>query len=237
MLALACAFLYVQGAVQGDSDYRPAQPLTLWYLQPADAHGVSNAWMEYYLPLGNGHLGAMVGGGTDTEVIQLNEKTFWEGDAQTYGAYQNLGYLHMESLSSHGEATAYHFTLNRTTAIAETEWEEGGVRYCREVLCSWPSRWLVVHLSASKPGAIRSCIRIEGTHGEVVSYASATGTMRKQLQTITATTAVGVIPMILGKSSFWMPVGITIFAGGIGTLVLVVTVLPVVYWKLMKNKI
>ena len=47
----------------------------------------------------------------------------------------------------------------------------------------------------------------------------------------TATTAVGVIPMILGKSSFWMPVGITIFAGGIGTLILVVTVLPVVYWK------
>jgi multidrug efflux pump subunit AcrB len=38
--------------------------------------------------------------------------------------------------------------------------------------------------------------------------------------------------MILGGSSFWMPVGITIFAGGIGTLILVVTVLPVVYWKL-----
>ena len=33
-----------------------------------------------------------------------------------------------------------------------------------------------------------------------------------------------------------MPVGITIFAGGIGTLVLVVTVLPVVYWKLMDKK-
>lgn len=48
----------------------------------------------------------------------------------------------------------------------------------------------------------------------------------------TATTAVGVIPMILAGSSFWMPVGITIFAGGIGTLILVVTVLPVVYWKL-----
>ena len=48
----------------------------------------------------------------------------------------------------------------------------------------------------------------------------------------TATTAVGVIPMILGKSSFWMPVGIIILAGGIGTLILVVTVLPVVFWKL-----
>ena len=52
----------------------------------------------------------------------------------------------------------------------------------------------------------------------------------------TATTAVGVIPMIIAGSSFWMPVGITIFAGGIGTLVLVVTVLPVVYWKLMDKK-
>ena len=48
----------------------------------------------------------------------------------------------------------------------------------------------------------------------------------------TATTAVGVIPMIVAGSSFWQPVGITIFAGGIGTLILVVTVLPVVYWKL-----
>ncbi len=47
----------------------------------------------------------------------------------------------------------------------------------------------------------------------------------------TATTAVGVIPMIIAQSSFWMPVGVTIFAGGIGALVLVVTILPVVYWK------
>ena len=52
----------------------------------------------------------------------------------------------------------------------------------------------------------------------------------------TATTAVGVIPMIIAGSSFWMPVGITIFAGGIGTLILVVTVLPVVYWKLAEGK-
>lgn len=51
----------------------------------------------------------------------------------------------------------------------------------------------------------------------------------------TATTAVGVVPMIIAGSSFWMPVGITIFAGGIGTLVLIVTVLPVVYWKLHQN--
>ena len=47
----------------------------------------------------------------------------------------------------------------------------------------------------------------------------------------TATTAVGVVPMIIARSSFWMPVGVTIFAGGIGTLILVVTMLPAIYWK------
>ena len=52
----------------------------------------------------------------------------------------------------------------------------------------------------------------------------------------TATTAVGVIPMIIAGTSFWMPVGVTIFAGGIGTLILVVTVLPVLYWKLTIKK-
>lgn len=47
----------------------------------------------------------------------------------------------------------------------------------------------------------------------------------------TATTAVGVIPMIIAQSSFWMPVGVTIFAGGIGSLIMVVMMLPVIYWK------
>ncbi len=49
----------------------------------------------------------------------------------------------------------------------------------------------------------------------------------------TATTAVGVIPMIIAGSSFWAPVGISIFAGGIGTVNMVLLVMPVTYSKLM----
>jgi multidrug efflux pump subunit AcrB len=51
----------------------------------------------------------------------------------------------------------------------------------------------------------------------------------------TATTAVGVLPMIIARSSFWMPVGVTIFAGGIGSLIMVVTMLPVIYWKVSRK--
>ncbi|MCR4764639.1 MAG: efflux RND transporter permease subunit [Bacteroidaceae bacterium] len=52
----------------------------------------------------------------------------------------------------------------------------------------------------------------------------------------TATTAMGVVPMIIAATNFWMPVGVTICAGGIGSLILVVIMLPVIYWKLFEKK-
>jgi alpha-L-fucosidase 2 len=55
----------------------PAQPLTLWYRQPAAA------WTEA-LPIGNGRLGAMVFGGIAEERLQLNEDTLWTGQPHAY---------------------------------------------------------------------------------------------------------------------------------------------------------
>ncbi|MDE5550104.1 MAG: glycoside hydrolase family 95 protein, partial [Bacteroidaceae bacterium] len=45
---------------------------TLMYKEPA------SQWVEA-LPLGNGRLGAMVYGGVDEELLQLNEETLWSG--------------------------------------------------------------------------------------------------------------------------------------------------------------
>ena len=50
----------------------PAEPLSLWYRQPA------KQWVEA-LAVGNGRLGAMVFGGVAEERIQLNEDTLWAG--------------------------------------------------------------------------------------------------------------------------------------------------------------
>lgn len=44
----------------------------LWYKQPA------TQWVEA-LPVGNGHIGAMVFGGVEEELLQLNESTLWSG--------------------------------------------------------------------------------------------------------------------------------------------------------------
>jgi alpha-L-fucosidase 2 len=54
------------------AEEKPRGELVLWYRQPA------RNWNEA-LPAGNGRLGAMVFGGVDTERLQLNEETIWEG--------------------------------------------------------------------------------------------------------------------------------------------------------------
>jgi alpha-L-fucosidase 2 len=47
--------------------------LKLWYNKPS-----GNTW-ENALPIGNGHLGAMIYGNVEKETIQLNESTVWSG--------------------------------------------------------------------------------------------------------------------------------------------------------------
>jgi alpha-L-fucosidase 2 len=61
-------------------------PLTLWYQQPA------SLWTDA-LPVGNGHMGAMIYGGAVHERIQFNEHTVWTGEPHDYahkGASQSL---------------------------------------------------------------------------------------------------------------------------------------------------
>ena len=58
----------------------------LWYDKPA------NIWLEA-LPIGNGRLGGMVYGGTQTDEIQLNEGTFWSGGPHNNNSTTALAHL------------------------------------------------------------------------------------------------------------------------------------------------
>ncbi len=69
-----------------DKDILSSGKHRLWYDKPADI------WEEA-LPLGNGRLGAMLYGKTDTECIHLNEDTLWSGfprDTQNPTALSHL---------------------------------------------------------------------------------------------------------------------------------------------------
>lgn len=50
-----------------------------------------------------------------------------------------------------------------------------------------------------------------------------------------AAASMGVIPMILGRSGLWMPMGAVICFGTIITMCLILTILPVAYWLMMSG--
>ncbi|ACT92993.1 glycosyl hydrolase family 95 catalytic domain-containing protein [Dyadobacter fermentans] len=68
--AIATALLL--NALSTDVIAQKGQDLKLWYSKPA------SRWVEA-LPVGNGHIGAMVFGGVEEELMQLNESTLWSG--------------------------------------------------------------------------------------------------------------------------------------------------------------
>lgn len=65
-------------------------------------------------------------------------------------------------------------------------------------------------------------------------YHSAKRRMRPIFLT-SAAASMGVIPMILGGSGLWMPMGTVIFYGTLITMVFILTVIPVAYWKVLSG--
>lgn len=66
-------------------------------------------------------------------------------------------------------------------------------------------------------------------------YHSARRRMRPIFLT-SAAASMGVIPMILGGSSLWMPMGTVIFYGTLITMVFILTIIPIAYWKFLGDK-
>jgi multidrug efflux pump subunit AcrB len=50
-----------------------------------------------------------------------------------------------------------------------------------------------------------------------------------------ATTALGVLPMIITRNPLWMPMGVVICFGVILSMVIILAVMPVMYWQLFRT--
>jgi alpha-L-fucosidase 2 len=67
---------------------KPGEPVSELKLQ-YDCE--ASDWMTQALPIGNGQMGAMIFGGTESERIQFNEESLWIGNEDDTGAYQDFG--------------------------------------------------------------------------------------------------------------------------------------------------
>lgn len=155
----------------------PEEPLTLWYVAPANETGVSNAWMEYSLPIGNGQFGASLFGGVASDEILFNEKTLWSGDKDdvaegtsntgVYGSYQDFGSV---IITNNGNTNYVNYvrTLDLTTATGTVAYTDGnGVAHKREYIASYPDGVVAAHLTASGEGNINVTVTLD--KGETLS--------------------------------------------------------------------
>ena len=160
-------------AFTANNSFSPERPLTLWYVKPA--MGGDNPWMEYSLPLGNGHLGASLFGGIKVDQIQLNEKTIWTGTPTVignHGYYRNLGGIFVHDLSENFNTTDkkafnYNRFLDIERGVGGVNFsDKAGTKYERRYISSAPDDVVAAHYKAT--GANKLHLRFALVAGEAI---------------------------------------------------------------------
>lgn len=203
LAALALTFCSATAATQrisGVQGYRPQQPLTLWYTQPAG--GVADPWMEYSLPIGNGQLGASLFGGVGKDQVLFNEKTVWSGrnalseyGGGGYGSYQYFGSFFAEELDSAADVSDYVRSLDLTTGVGAVSFRQGGVSYERRYIASYPAQVIAAYYGASENGKVNLRFSMEsGIAGAQVRYDGAEARFNGKLDLVSYDALLRIVP-------------------------------------------
>ena len=147
-----------------------AIPLKLWYDEEAPfinegsdkatmMSGQDIGWQNWSLPLGNGFVGANVFGRTETERVQITEKTLanpWqrvktENGQTSYpevAGLNNFSETYIDFGHDFSDVRNYRRELDLRTSIASTKYNYDGATYSREYFVSYPDNALVIRLDA-----------------------------------------------------------------------------------------
>lgn len=102
----------------------------------------------------------LIAGGRIEEAERLCADAFYgTNDQQRH--YQPLGDLHIHQEGAE-EYSRYMRCLDISTAVCETHWTSGGVRFGRRIFASFPDDVMVVSFTADKPGAVSFTVSIDG---------------------------------------------------------------------------
>ena len=147
-------------SVTGVSSWAPEHPHTIWFNKPGTKTGVSNVWMEYGLPIGNGQLGTTLFGGVYCDQLQLNEKTVWSGTSTIkanpqHGRFLNLGSLYVIDRSEDFSLTSstpgvktYKRWLDLEDGVAGVDFSGTKGSYTRRYFSSEPDKVIVANYTA-----------------------------------------------------------------------------------------
>ncbi|MBQ8372295.1 MAG: glycoside hydrolase N-terminal domain-containing protein [Clostridia bacterium] len=168
------------GEIIGESDI----PLRLYYDESA-SHGISSGyddvtesfgsdsgqidkhvnddWERWSIPLGNGYFGANIFGRTDSERIQITEKTlgnpYYVASGVSLGGLNSFSETYIDFNHAEASATGYSRELDLKTAVSTVSYTYGGVTYTREYFTSYPDHAMVIRLDASAEGELGFTLR------------------------------------------------------------------------------
>lgn len=121
-------------------------------------------WERWSIPLGNGIFGVNVFGRTETERIQITDKTLGNpyriknGSTYTDGL-NNFSETYIDLGHTNSGVTEYSRELDLYTAVSTVSYVYNGVTYTREYFTSYPDNAMVIRLDASKAGALDFVLR------------------------------------------------------------------------------
>lgn len=162
-----------QGGVQmSELKVNPSNiPLKLWYDEQAPFINEGSAeasmmagqdigWQNWSIPLGNGFVGANVFGRTETERVQITEKTLsnpWQIISKSNGTttypqvagLNNFSETYIDFGHKFSDVKNYKRELDLRTSISSTSYDYYGASYSREYFVSYPDNALVIRLDAT----------------------------------------------------------------------------------------
>ncbi|MDO5972320.1 glycoside hydrolase family 95 protein [Flavivirga aquimarina] len=126
-------------------------------IKKARGYPYDEDWELKSYPIGNGYMGANLFGRTDTERIQLTEKTLANEGLYGIGGLTSFAEINLDF--GHQNPENYRRSVNINEAIAYVNYNYKGVEYTREHFISYPDNVLVIKLSANKKGKVSFKLR------------------------------------------------------------------------------
>jgi alpha-L-fucosidase 2 len=114
-------------------------------------------WEQWSYPLGNGYVGASVFGRTDSERIQITDKTIYNKGKYNKGGLTSFAEIYLDF--NQDDVQNYRRSLNLNEAIAHVSYKKNGVTFQREYFASYPDNVVVIRLTANPKGALSFTVR------------------------------------------------------------------------------
>ncbi|HVI56255.1 MAG TPA: glycoside hydrolase N-terminal domain-containing protein [Luteibacter sp.] len=182
-MAAVLPWLSLPGFAQSKPVRRPLGQLptaaahVLWYPTPAAESNV----LREGLPIGNGRLGAMVGGDPASTFLYLTDATMWLGkrdvvlgddgqfdySTKHFGSLVMLAKLYL-SVDGHDAAhiTDYRRELDLDQGYLRVSYRKDGAAYACDIFASHPDDMIAIHLSQDGAGRYSGSLALQGMHGE-----------------------------------------------------------------------